>query len=261
MILRLLIGTGLLLMAVGFGAAGWQYWQGMPSTAAIQPAAEPASPPEPQRWLMTPTGGLVPQDETRAFLVQGRFVPSRTVEVIRQADLATLLEKGETLPAAEYHQVLADIRAPRVADGLCDVLTKTIASDCAVNSARVIEDSVDHSAGTAMFRLELVYRVKVDVTELPDLAAHVLRTDTVQLDLAAGVAGTESADAAVAAAVAAVAAACADEEGAKAFCRLMSLKLAWKPDSPISIQARIAWLEALPNGMYMAPPLEPAAGG
>jgi hypothetical protein len=259
LILRLLIGTGLLLMFVGFGAAGWQYWQSLPSSvASTEPAAAPALPAAEQRWLMSPTGGVVPQDETRAFLEQGRFVPSRTVEVIRQADLAALLEKGETLPAAEYHEVLADIRAPRVADGLCDVLTKTIASDCAVNSARVIEDSVDHSAGTAMFRLELVYRVKVDVTELPDLAAQVLRTDTVQLDLDAGVEGTESAGAALAAAVAA---ACVDDEGAKPFCRLMSLKLAWKPDSPISIQARIAWLEALPNGMYMAPPLEPAAGG
>ena len=28
--LRVLIGTGALLMAVGFGAAGWQYWQSLP---------------------------------------------------------------------------------------------------------------------------------------------------------------------------------------------------------------------------------------
>ena len=44
--LRLLIGTGLLLMAVGFGAAGWQYWQGLPAelTAAMCRAEPRAAP-------------------------------------------------------------------------------------------------------------------------------------------------------------------------------------------------------------------------
>ena len=40
--LRLLIGTGVLLMAVGFGAAGWQYWQSLPKVAAVE--VEAATP-------------------------------------------------------------------------------------------------------------------------------------------------------------------------------------------------------------------------
>ena len=37
--LRLLLGTGLLLMVVGFGAAGWQYYQSLPERAPDQAKA------------------------------------------------------------------------------------------------------------------------------------------------------------------------------------------------------------------------------
>ena len=40
--LRVLIGTGLVLMAVGFGAAGWQYWQSLPKAAPAEEAAAAA---------------------------------------------------------------------------------------------------------------------------------------------------------------------------------------------------------------------------
>jgi hypothetical protein len=262
LILRLLIGTGLLLMFVGFGAAGWQYWQSLPVQAAsAAPESAVSRPSEPQRWLMSSAGGMVPQDDVRAFLVQSQFVPGRTVEVIRQARLADILDKGETLPAAAYHQVLADIRAPRVADGLCDVMTRTVASECALNSARVLEDSVDQLAGTAMFRLELAYQVKAEQTALPDLAGQVLHREEVRVDLEAGAPGTESADAALSAAVAAAVTACAGEDGNRPFCRPMWLRLAWEPSRALSIRAGIAWLDPLPEGMYLAPPLGPATGG
>jgi hypothetical protein len=262
LILRLLIGTGLLLMFVGFGAAGWQYWQSLPAKAvSAATEAKVSRPSEPQRWLISPSGGLVSQEDVRAFLVQEQFVPGRTVEVIRQARLGDILDEGETLPAAAYHQVLADIRAPRVADGLCDLMTKVIASECALNSARVLKESVDQLTGTAKFRLELAYQVRADATELPDLAGQVLRTEAVQLDLETGAPGTESADAALSAAVTAAIAACAGEDGTRPFCRPMWFKLAWEPGHPVSIRAGIAWLDPLPEGMYVAPSLEPAPGG
>ena len=59
--LRVLIGTGLLLMAVGFGAAGWQYWQTLPTAepaaAAETPLVAPEKAPLRQSWLISPTGG------------------------------------------------------------------------------------------------------------------------------------------------------------------------------------------------------------
>jgi hypothetical protein len=262
--LRVLIGAGLLLMTVGFGAAGWQYWQSLPKAEIAETAppamAEAAVAPARQRWLISPTGGLIPQDDVQTYLAQERFVPGRTLRVLRQANLGDLLAGDEKLPDVPFLQVLADIRAPRVAEGLCEVLTQSIAQDCAVNSARVVEDSVDAAAGTAMFRLELVYRLKELGADVPDLAAHVLRSDVVRLDLEPGAAGTASPDAALQALIAAVAAAC-EAEGVGEACRPMRLDLDWIPGNPIAARAEIAWLDPLPKGMFVAPPLDPASGG
>ena len=268
--LRLLIGTGVLLMAVGFGAAGWQYWQTMPKAApSVEvaaeadpvPAAAAASPkPTRQAWLISSTGGIVPQEDVAAYHAQDRFVPGRTLQVVRQASLAALLAEGEKLPEAPFLQVLADIRAPRVAEGLCAVLTRTIAQDCAVNSARVVPDSVDMATGTAMFRLELVYRLKDAGTDLPDLAAHVLRRDVVRLDLDLGAEGTASPDIALQSALDAAAAAC-QTEGVGEACRPLRLSLNWTPGRAVQALAEIAWLDPLPKGMFMAPPLDTAKGG
>ena len=274
--LRVLIGTGALLMAVGFGAAGWQYWKTMPkAVAATEIAPETTSETAPdaavaspealpptarQGWLISPTGGLIPQDDVRAYLAQDRFVPNRILTITRQASLASLLAEGEKLPDPAFLQVLADIRAPKVAEGLCTVLTQSVAQDCAVNAARVVEDSVDPATGTAQFRLELVYRLKDPGTDLPDLAAHVLQSDTVRLDLEAGAEGTASPDAALQAALAAVTVACEGERVGEA-CRLQRLDLDWAPGRAVSARAKIAWLDPLPKGMFVAPPLDTASGG
>lgn len=259
--LRLLIGTGLLLMAVGFGAAGWQYWQSMPVAETVEmPETAPEAPVTRQSWLIAPSGGLVAQRDVRAYLVQERFVPDRTVEITLQARLEDLLVEDEKLPDATFLQVLADIRAPKVAEGLCDVLRQANAADCAVNSARVVEDSIDMAAGTARFRVELVYRMNDEGSELPDLAAHVFRTEVLRLAPEAGAQGTADARAALTVAMTAVSEACA-AEGVGQICRPLRLGLDWTPGQPVVVGAEIGWLEPLPKGMFVAPPLEPAAGG
>ncbi len=267
--LRALIGTGLLLMALGFGAAGWQYWKSLPpSEVAAVGQAEPAVPDAdparaatpPQSWLVSPTGGVVPQADASAYLVQDRFVPGRTVVLLRLASLADLLVEGEKLPDAPFLQVLADIRAPRVAEGLCAVMTAAIAQDCAVNAARVVEGSVDPVAGTAQFRLELVFRLKDPGADLPDLAANVLQSETVPLDLEAGAEGGSSPDALLAAALSAVATACAAEK-VGAACRPLRFELDWVPGQAVKARAQIAWLDPLPKGMVVAPPLDTVPGG
>ena len=262
--LRLLIGTGALLMAVGFGAAGWQYWKSLPKADPVA-AAEPADTPAliavtRQSWLISPSGGLIAQDDVRAYLAQDRFVARRTVQMTLQATLASLLAEGEKLPEVEYLQVLADIRAPRVAEGLCEVMRQSFAADCAVNAARVIEDSVDPAAGTAQFRVELVYRVAEGEAELPDLASHVLRTEIVSLSDETSAEGSASAEAALAAALAAASGACA-ADGVGKLCRPMRLTVDWLPGQPVQTWAEIGWLDPLPQGMFVAPPLTSISGG
>jgi hypothetical protein len=259
--LRFLIGTGALLMVVGFGAAGWQYWQGMPAAEAAEvEEAPPAGTKSVQRWMISPTGGLVPQETVRVYLTQDRFVPGRSVVVTRSARLSDLLLEGEKLPELPYLQVLADIRAPKIAENLCAALTASIALDCAVQQARVVEDSVDPAAGTASFHVELVFREKLDEAELPDLAAHVLQEQVVLVDLEPGAAGSESAEAALAAAAAAARAACQGEAVGQA-CRISNITVNWKPGQPVALRAGIAWLDPLPEGVFTAPPLEPAPEG
>lgn len=254
--LRILIGTGLLLMAVGFGAAGWQYWQGR---AGADPAAEADAAqgaPLPQTWLVSPTGALVARDDVQAYLVQDRLIPGRAVTLTLTARLNDLLVEGEKLPEPAYLQVLADIRAPRVAQALCPVLTGSIARSCEVNSARVIDGSVNAVLGTARFQIELVYRETPEAEELPDLAAHVLGIRSVPLDLSADPAATTTAEATLALALQATGAACEAEAGLA--CRVLGLSLDWSPGQTPRSVARIAWLAPLPEGMIIAPPLETA---
>ena len=251
--LRLLIGTGILLMALGFGAAGWQYWQGLRAGDDAATAAEvPAGGPDRQDWLISATGTPVPRQDVQAYLDQDRFVRGRTVTVRRSARLEDLLAEGEKLPEVPYLQVLADIRAPRVAEPLCATLAERLAEACAINTARVVAGSVDPVLGTADFQIELVYRLKPEAEELPDLAAHVLEIAVVTPDLAG--ADVSSADAALAAAADAALAACGGE-GIGLNCRVIDLTLDWHPGSVPTAQARIAWLSPLPEGMFTAPPL------
>lgn len=258
--LRMLIGTGLLLMTVGFGAAGWQYWKTLPAAAEASETSAASAPAAKARqgWLISPTGGLVPQADVRAYLAQERFVPERTLRVQRQARLADLLKPEEKLPDVPFLQVLADIRAPQVAEGLCPVLLDSLAQDCAVNAARVVEGSVDPVAGTAMFRLELVFRLKDTADEVPDLATRVLRTDVTRLDIAAGEDGSASAEAALRVLVDQIATACSAETVGE-LCRPMELSLDWVPGRAVQAGARFGWLDPLPKGVFVAPPLD--AGG
>ncbi|OYX24059.1 MAG: hypothetical protein B7Z10_09950 [Rhodobacterales bacterium 32-66-7] len=130
--LRLLITTGVLLMVVGFGTAGWQYWQNSVATApGTSPVADGTDV-----WLGTPTGGIVPAEVTAGFLLQDRFVPGRIATILRTAALTDLLRDGESLPDPVFLEVMADIRAPLLAEGLCPVLTGSIAADCATFPAR-----------------------------------------------------------------------------------------------------------------------------
>jgi hypothetical protein len=256
--LRLLIGTGILLMAAGFGAAGWQYWQNLQSDAATaevrpDPAAGNAV------WLISPTGAVVPAPQARAYLEQDRLVPDRMARLTVTARLGDLLLENEKLPTAPYLEVLADIRAPRLAERLCPVLTAELAQGCAVHSARVLAGSVNRSRGEARFTIELAYRQAAAGEALPDLAAHVLRTDEVRPDPAV-VPAPASAEAALSELVASSLAACAAEDRAGS-CRVLDLRLDWAPDAPRQAAARIAWLAPLPDGMTVLPPVEPLPEG
>jgi hypothetical protein len=256
--LRLLIGTGILLMAVGFGAAGWQYWQGLDGTESA-PAEVAARNPDAPLWLISPTGAVVPEEEGRAFLVQDRLVPERMARIEMTARLNALLLQGETLPAPPYLEVLADIRAPRLGQTLCPILTAELAATCTVHSARVIPGSVNAVRGEARFLLELAYRQDLAGAELPDLAAHVLQSDEVEPDPAV-LPPPGSVEAALAELVAAAGAACAGEDRV-ATCRVLGLTLAWAPGAPRQAAARIAWLRPLPDGMSSLPPGDPPPEG
>jgi hypothetical protein len=258
--LRLLIGTGVLLMVVGFGAAGWQYWQGLPAdTTAAEDADAVARASGAQLWLITPTGGIVPDEESRAFLVQDRLVPDRMARLTVTAGLDSLLVPGEKLPAGPYLEVLADIRAPSIGQMLCPILTARLARTCAVHLARVVPGSVDALRGEARFELELAYRQNVEGEVLPDLAAHVLRTETVRPDPAV-LPLPASAEAAFAELVAAILASCEIEDRA-ATCRSLGLTLDWAPETARRAEARIGWLAPLPEGMTTLPPIEPLPEG
>ncbi len=259
--LRLLIGTGALLMLVGFGAAGWQYWQGIPvegirSPAAADPDGRAALP---EVRLVTSTGAIAPEADSRAYLMQDRLVPERVVRINTTASLDKLLLPGEKLPAAPYLEVLADIRAPMLAQDLCPILTETLARSCLVDRARVIAGSVDTLRGEARFEVTLAYRQDVDGADLPDLAAHVLRTEIVSPDFAAtpvpagiGIVLAGMVDASLAV--------CAAEEVAPT-CRVIGIAVDWTPGGQPWAQARIAWLAPLPEGMFTAPPIAPQPKG
>ena len=249
--LRLLIGIGLLLMAVGFGAVGWQYWQGLPA----DPATESADRAQDTAvWLTSRSGVVVPAEDSRAYLVQDRLVPERIARLTVTAALEGLLVPGETLPAVPYLEVLADIRAPRVGQSLCPILTNDLAQSCVLHSARVVPGSVNALRGEASFAIELAYREDVAGVELPDLAAHVLEIEEVLPDLAV-LPAPASVEAAVKELVSGTRAAC-EAEDRVATCRVLGLKLNLAQGGMQNAAARIAWLTPLPDGMTSLPILE-----
>lgn len=257
--LRLLIGTGALLMIVGFGAAGWQVWQSR-TDGTLNDAAMENPGGQPQAWLISPSGGVVPRGDVDAYLAQERFVPDRIATILTTAPLTDLLTDGETLPETPYLQVLADIRAPKIATGLCKVLVARMAQDCAIHSALVVPDSVDALRGTARFQIELVYRLKPEAGDLPDLATNVLETEWLSLDPDPSAADAASPEAALAAMVDAAGVAC-DGKAAAQTCRILRLALEWPSNGGPHARAQIGWLGPLPAGMFPAPPLDPAPKG
>lgn len=254
--LRLLVGTGLLLMVVGFGAAGWQYWQ---TVSAADQGSSPVAVGS-EVWLGTPTGGIVPAEVVAGFLAQDRFVPARTATIFRVASLTELLQKGEALPDPVFLEVMADIRAPLLAEGLCPVLTGLIAADCAVHAARVVPGSVDVARGTAQFRIELVYKLKPDGAELPDLSGHIFDSLDVEVAIAPDMAQADTIEAALGAVVDSGQFACLSDS-AGLPCRITGLTLDWAPGVPFSGVASIGWLSPLPGGVYPAPEIGPAPEG
>ncbi len=266
--LRFLIATGVTLMLVGFGAAGWQFWQSLPDAPAAEgtdvgdlPAASTsrAAAALPQSWPISPTGGPVPLADVRAFLDQDRSDPSRSAVITLTAAIADLVAEGEAPPDPVYYQVFADIRAPLLAEDLCPVLTKGIARLCVVHSARVVPGSVDAARGTARFRIELFYGLGPDAGALPDLALHVM--DQVPVALAPETAtGLASVEAALAALIDSATAACPAEDDGQA-CRVLRLSLDWAPGQTASGLAQVSWLRPLPKSLRAAPPIDPAPEG
>jgi hypothetical protein len=258
--LRLLIGTGALLMAVGFGAAGWQYWQGLAHSSTVANAPDDATANSDARvWMISPTGGIVPERDARSYLVHDRLVPDRMARLIVTAPLGSLLVPGEKLPAPPYLEVLADIRAPLIARTLCPILTADLARTCVVHAARVIPGSVDAVRDEARFSIELAYRQNVDGVELPDLAAHVLRTERITPDPAV-LPLPASVEAALAELAAAVRAGCSAEERA-GTCRILDIEMDWAPGAAPVAGARIAWLTPLPDGFSTLAAIQPAPEG
>ena len=266
--LRFLITTGVTLMLLGFGAAGWQYWQSLPDApagAVIEPGTPPpasaarAAAALPQSWPISPTGGAVAIADVRAFLDQDRSDPARSAVITLTANLTALLTEGEVMPDPIFSEVFADIRAPLLAEGLCPVLTKGIARLCVVHSARAVPGSVDPARGTARFRIELFYGLGPDTDPLPDLALHVL--DQVPVTLAPETAaGHASVEAALAALIDTATTACPAEDDGQA-CRVLRLSLDWAPGQTASGQAEVSWLRPLPKSLRAAPIIEPAPKG
>lgn len=259
--LRALIIAGLSLMLIGFGAAGWQYWRGMAArdpVAAVDPEAADDMAGAPQDWLISPTGGSAPRADVRAYLVQGRAVPERSLQVTMTASLADLLVEGETLPDPVYLEVMADIRAPVLAEGLCPVLSTAFAEKCAVASARVVPGTVDALRGTARFRVELYFDVKSDPAELPDLAQQVFETWDIALAPIAGNPG--SAREALKALTDQAAAACAAAETGQS-CRVLRMTLDFDPTGASSGQVSLGAIRPLPETLRIVPELIPAPAG
>jgi hypothetical protein len=255
--LRALILSGVLLMAVGFGAAGWQYWRAMPAGSEEVAAGErETAPTETERgpWLASDTGAVVARDLGLAYLDQNRLVPGRMLVLTRTAPLSALLGEGESLPEPVFLEVMADIRAPVLADGVCAALTVGPAADCAMHSARVVPGSVDAGSGTARFQLEFAYRLKPEEGDLPDPATQVFRNATLPWVRDPESGALSDPGAAVAALAAAAGEACAALESGEA-CRIIGLGLDWTSPEAVSGEFSLGWLDALPQGIEAAPPL------
>ena len=240
--------------------AGWQFWPGGAASQASSPGAGRAGaalPADPEAWLISPTGGLVSSADVQDYLMQERLTPSRALAVTLVAPLDALLVEGEALPDPMYLEVMADIRAPVLAERLCPVLSQGLAERCAVAVAHVEKGSLDLSGSTATFRLNIRYSQASDPDALPDLARYVFVTRTIDLQPDAEGLATSSVEAALQALLATASAACMAQDAGQA-CRVMRLTLDYAPGRVPSGKAVIGSLFPLPETMRIAPELIPA---
>lgn len=240
--------------------AGWQFWPGGAATQVSTLGAGRAGaalPADPDAWLISPTGGLVSSADVQDYLMQERLTASRALAVTLVAPLDDLLVEGEALPDPIYLEVMADIRAPVLAERLCPVLSQGLAERCAVAAAHVEKGSLDLSSSTAAFRLNIRYSQASDPDALPDLARYVFETRTIDLQPDAEGLPTSSVEAALQALLAAASAACLAEDAGQA-CRVMRLTLDYAPGRAPTGQAVIGSLYPLSETMRIAPELIPA---
>lgn len=254
------LGTALVMvgLAVLLLVAGWNFWPNGVVTPTGGPSAGRAGAAlaeQPGTFLVSPTGGAVPAMDAEAYLLQDRPTPGRALTVTMTASLETLLQEGEVLPDPLFQEVMADIRAPILAESLCPILSASLAHRCSVASARVEKGSLDPLTKTAVFRLDIRYSQPSDPDDLPDLARHVLRTTRV--DLPETVETATSVESVLQALVSVAEAACA-AEGAGLACRVLRIELDHGPGGAARGQAVIGALFPLPDWMRTAPELLPA---
>jgi hypothetical protein len=264
MVLRIVVFLGVGLVLLGFGAAGWQYWQSLPQADAVvvveEPEDESAAPPaevaaapsedivEPgQKWLISEGGGLVPRRDARAYLQQSKFVKDRTLVFRLRLPLTSLLSDGEALPADPYREAFAEVRAAVAAAGVCDSLQAAWVRDCALVSADLQDGSYDPESQTATFRVELAFTLKAGAEPLPDLGTRAFSKDVWEVQLPE----KESPQKLLEAAIEDVAFACSQAAG----CRVMSMNLTWESPKQANGTITFGALMPLPKGVFPAPPL------
>ena len=267
LMLRIVLFLGIALVVVAGGAAGWQYWQSMapaqlasapegaaPALALVEAQAPAKIAPASQGWLISPGGELVKRKLAENFLDQDRFVASRIVALSFRAPLSALLSEGEGLPAPVYHLAFAEVRANVLAASLCAPLVEMLAEGCAATEVELIKDSYDPESVSAQFRVVLAFTLKSEEQPLPDLAARVLKRDSVG-GYSETVSGQTDPVRELRDVARLAAETCRQEMADGHFCRISNMQISL--DSPGGAQFSIEYqsLHPLPKGMYPAPPL------
>lgn len=261
---RALTLAGFLAGFVGLAAllvtAGWHFWPNGAATQIATPSAGRAGaalPDDSEVWLISPTGGPVASMDVHDYLMQDRPTTNRALTLTLLAPLADLLAEGEDLPDPIYLEIMADVRAPILAEGLCPVLVAGLAERCSVAIAKVEKGSIDALRGTAIFQLKLRFSLATDPDDLPDLARHVLETRIVELAPAGEGGMPASVELALQSLLMTAEAACSAEDAGQA-CRVLRLSLDYAPGRPARGRAVIGSLYPLPETIRTAPELIPA---
>jgi hypothetical protein len=276
MLIRVVLFLGVGMVLAAFGAAGWQYWQTMPTSVQVDvsdvevvdapedgaeapdlakaaPAEDVADPG--QAWLVSNTGGLVSRRDARAFLQQAKFVENRAVTMTVRVPLTSLLSQGEALPGAPYVEAFAEVRAAGAGAMICGPMVAAWAQGCVVSRAELVDGTYDPQTQTAEFRVGAVFTIKAEAEPLPDLSTRAFSTEFLRLD--DGDAGVDSStpQAFLAQVVALAGNTCAIEQAAGSPCRVMTVSVDWHAPDKADAQIQIGTLGPLPKGVFSAPPL------